>query len=52
LKTAIWCAGFHAVISQALNLSKHPELRNLDKHGEVIGEMNNFIESIVVEAVK
>jgi hypothetical protein len=52
LKTAIWCAGFASIISQQLNLSKHTELCNLDKHGEVIGEWNNFVESIVVEAVK
>jgi predicted SAM-dependent methyltransferase len=52
LKTAIWCAGFDSITSEQLNKSKYSKLRNLDKHGEVIGEHNNFIESIVVEAVK
>jgi len=51
LSAAIWAAGFR-VSCHDLNQSGTPELCGLERHGEVIGENNNWIESIVVEGFK
>jgi len=52
LRAAIWAAGFATALNQELNKSETPELCGLERHGEVIGERNNWIESIVVEGWK
>jgi len=51
LVAAIWAAGF-APAHCELNESAHSELCGLERHGQVIGERNNWIESIIVEGWK
>jgi predicted SAM-dependent methyltransferase len=52
LCATIYAAGFDVVHGEVVGDSCHPELRGIDHHGKVIGEHNNWVESIVVEAIK
>jgi len=52
LSTAIWCAGFDTTREFEINKSDVQELCDIEKHGEVIGEKNNWIESIVIQGYK
>lgn len=45
-------AGFPSYNRVLIQRSQNPELCNLEKHGEVIGEKNNEIESLIMEAYK
>jgi predicted SAM-dependent methyltransferase len=51
LAAAIWAAGFNVEHCE-LNQSKFDHLVGLERHGEVIGVRNNWIESIVCEGIK
>jgi SAM-dependent methyltransferase len=51
LAAAIFAAGFTPENCK-LNESKKPDLVGLERHGQIIGERNNWIESIVVEGWK
>lgn len=44
--------GFTKAVECSVYSSEHPELRGLEGHGKVIGERNNLIETIVVEATR
>lgn len=53
LKACLLACGFEQVVLPSLaNSYCHPALRGIHGHGRVIGERNNQIETIVVEAVK
>lgn len=45
-------AGFKQRVEEKVGESDHPELTNIEGHGEVIGHHNNLIETIVIEATK
>lgn len=45
-------AGFKNIIQRAIYQSEHSVLQNLEKHAGMLGEENNQIETIVIEAVK
>jgi predicted SAM-dependent methyltransferase len=58
---ALWSHDLLCCCFEALGLSpeeckvgqsKHPELRDVEGHGKAIGDRNNLIETIVVEATK
>lgn len=48
----LFAAGFKQRVGQKVGESTHPELTNIEGHAEVIGEHNNLIETIVIEATK
>ncbi|MFA6961805.1 MAG: methyltransferase domain-containing protein [Opitutaceae bacterium] len=44
-------AGFHSPVRHVPGESLRPELRNIEHHGKVIGEANNRMETLVIEAI-
>jgi predicted SAM-dependent methyltransferase len=52
LCAAIYAAGFNQVYGENVGESCYADLRCIEAHGRVIGEHNNLVESIVVEAIK
>lgn len=52
LQTALEAAGFGLVAGVNLGISRHAPLLAIEGHGKVIGDQNNRIETIVVEASK
>jgi len=51
LVATMFYAGFGTMVCEPQR-SEHLELRDIDGHGKVIGEQNNWIESSVVEGTK
>jgi predicted SAM-dependent methyltransferase len=58
---ALWCSSLFEACFAGLGMdcrtadvgeSRHPDLRGLEGHGKVIGDRNNRIETLVVEAIK
>lgn len=52
LDALLYAAGFDRVESHFVGHSNHHELNGIEGHGKVIGNHNNEIETIVMEAVK
>lgn len=52
LESVLCAAGFVQCVRCAIGQSAHPELQNAERHGEIIGEHNNAVETIVVEAIR
>jgi len=52
LLVALMAAGFNSAQPMLKGHSDFPELRGVDLHGTAIGEHNDLVESIFVEAVK
>lgn len=52
LQTCLLAVGFSEVAEVRVGQSEHEELRGVEGHGKVLGEENNLIETIVVEALK
>lgn len=52
LGIALMAAGFRTYCAMSKNQSPFLELRNIDMHGNAIGEHNDLAESIFIEAVK
>ncbi len=52
LDALLYAAGFDGVESHFVGHSNHHELNGIEGHGRVIGDHNNEIETIVMEAVK
>lgn len=52
LESVLQAAGFMRLTRCEIGQSTHESLRNVECHGKVIGEHNNAVETIVVEAVR
>ena len=52
LKCCLEAVGFRAATPWPVHASGYPELRGIHGHGKVIGDRNNSIETITMEAVK
>lgn len=52
LQTCFDALGFARAVEASVLTSDHPELRGIHGHGKTIGERNNLIETIVIEATK
>lgn len=52
LQTCLLAAGFAEVCEERVDTSVYPELLRIHGHGKAIGEENNEMETIVVEATK
>jgi len=50
LEASLVACGFDRVVACNPNESEHPMLADVDGHGRVIGERNNWIETAIVEA--
>lgn len=52
LDVMLEAAEFDIRVPAEVGKSTHPELSNIEGHGKVIGDVNNLIETIVIEATK
>jgi SAM-dependent methyltransferase len=52
LLASLFYAGFDDVIPNTPGQSDHPELRDVEGHGRVIGDAFNMIETVVAEATR
>lgn len=48
-RAALSQAGFHKIVQQKPRESEHPELRGLERHGDVVGDFANEFETMVFE---
>jgi predicted SAM-dependent methyltransferase len=52
LESTLRKAGFSDIVLCGVGESRHPELRDLESHGLIIGEENNLFETMVLEGTR